>query len=102
MKLVEKCLSETLSKSIRTACGPRQLGAGVPGGAQIALEALRAATAHPSCEEVLSTDIKNAFGSVYKERVLQACGRRCPQLLPYLLASWSEEGSLLFTQGPRG
>ena len=91
MKLVEKCLSDTLAKQIRAACGPRQLGAGVPGGAQIALEALRAATSHPSCEEVLSTDIKNAFGSLYKERALQACGRLCPQLFHYLLASWSQE-----------
>ena len=102
VKLVEKCLTDTASRAIRVACGRRQLGAGVPGGAQIALEAIRAATSHPDAEEVLSTDIKNAVGAVYKERVLRSCAKRCPQLLPYLLSSWRREGTLMYTQGPRG
>ena len=102
VKLIEKCLSDQLTKHIRIACGARQLGAGVPGGAQIALEALKAAIAHETTEEVVSTDINNAFGSIYREKVLRACADRCPQLLRYLLASWHDEGSLMFVMGPHG
>ena len=74
----------------------------MPGGAQIAIEALKAVTSHDGVDEVVSTDIKNAFGSIFREQVLQACADKCPQLLPYLLASWHEQGTLMFVRGPHG
>ena len=71
-KLVEAALSQHWDKVIRRVLGPHQMGAGSTANAQLALECLRAVARHKDTAEMCSTDIANAFGTLYRERVLGA------------------------------
>ena len=102
IKLVELAIVRLNGTKLQQAVGRAQLGAGMPGGAQVALEMLRAAASAPETDEMVSTDIANAFGSLLREKVFAAVSRRAPFLLPYLVAAWPSEGTCLWTAGPGG
>ena len=101
-KLVEAALCQHWDKAIRRALGPHQMGAGSAANAQLALECLRAVARHEDTAEMCSTDIANAFGTLHRERVLEALETDAPFLLPYFVSAWDEAGSVLWTRGPNG
>ena len=102
VKLVERCLLDSHWTELQQALGPRQLGAGRPGGAQIALELLRATSSDPSTAEMISTDFSNAFGTVFRENVIAAAIDSAPWITPYLASAWPQAGTVMFTMGPEG
>ena len=83
VKLVERCLLDTHWQQLQQALGPLQLGAGRPGGAQIALEVLRAAAATGT------TASTGGFGVVVKEVDDLCWARATRKALPKNLPSAS-------------
>ena len=49
-----------------------------------------------------SLDVKNAFGSIFRETVLKAVAERAPRLIHYLTRAWPVEGTPLWAAGPGG
>ena len=49
-----------------------------------------------------TSDVKNAFGQVPRDRVLKAVIKHAPQLLPILLASWRPGNTTLFVPTGKG
>ena len=65
-------------------------------------ESLRAVARHENTAEMCSTDIANAFGILYRERVPGALATEAPFLLHYCASAWQETGTALRTRGPNG
>jgi hypothetical protein len=74
-------------KDVGQSLAPLQLAVGVPGGAQIVGHALAAGiAAEPDCV-TLQLDVRNAFNTLSRQRMLKAVAQRSPSLLPF--ATWS-------------
>ena len=80
-----------------STAGSRQLGFGVPGGAEIAVHATRRYLQSLVPGHVLiKIDFSNAFNSVRRDVILEAVQQHIPELLPYATSSYAAPSSLEF------
>ena len=75
----------------------KQMGVAVPGGADIACTAARAA--FTKSRTSVKLDFANAFNTVYRGAVFEAVAELLPEWLPFVTAAYAEDSWLFF--GPR-
>ena len=80
-----------------STAGSRQLGFGVPGGAEIAVHATRRyLQSLPPGHVLVKIDFSNAFNSVRRDVILEAVQRHIPELLPCASSSYAAPSFLKF------
>jgi hypothetical protein len=75
---------------------PRQLGFAVSGGTEAAVHAARKYLTNMSDTIFVKTDFSNAFNTLRRDAILESVGKQIPELLPYVLSSYSESSQLHF------
>ena len=82
-RLTAKALARAHAKPIADAVGTAQFGVGTPGGTEALCHAAQVESGrHPEAVFV-ALDMRNAFPSLSRDKVLDAVGRHAPPLLPY-------------------
>jgi len=84
-----------------TACAdilaPKELGFGVQGGAEICVHATRRFLENMIPGQVfIKIDFKNAFNNIWRDSMLEVVQNYFPQLLPFVLSSYSQSLELRF------
>ena len=75
---------------------PEQMGVQVPNAAETAACKVRLWTQDAKPDEVLlQVDMRNAFGSVYRRKMLAEVKSHCPCLFPYAAACYRHANILL-------
>ena len=87
LKFAEVCILDMASARIRRLLEPHQVGRRTPGGAEAAIEALRA-VASGSGMAVLQLDLKNAYGQISRDEMLEAPRSDAPELARCAAAQW--------------
>ena len=87
LKFAEVCILEMASARIRRLLEPQQVGCRTPGGAEAAIEALRAAAGGRGVA-VLQLDLKNAYGQISRDEMLEALRSDAPELARCAAAQW--------------
>jgi hypothetical protein len=96
-RLAGKVACRLVSAKAAALLSPRQLGFGVPGGAEVAVHATRRyLQSLPFNHIFVKIDFSNAFNSVRRNVILEAVQRHIPELLPYASSCYSEPSSLTF------
>ena len=96
-RLAGKVACRLLSLRASTLLAPRQLGFGVPGGAEAAVHATRRYLQNlPPGHVILKIDFSNAFNSVRRDVILEAVKQHLPELLPYASSCYAAPSSLKF------
>ena len=96
-RLAGKVACRLVSAKAAALLSPRQLGFGVPGGAEVAVHATRRyLQSLPFNHIFVKIDFSNAFNSVRRDVILEAVQRHIPELLPYASSCYSEPSSLTF------
>jgi len=86
-----------VSKDCADLLAPKQLGFGVQGGAEIGVHATRRFVENMIPGQVfIKIDFKNAFNNIRKDSMLEAVQNHFPQLLPFVLSSYSQTSELWF------
>ncbi len=83
-RIVGKAVAKALKNDIRQAAGGLQVCAGLEGGAEAAIHAIREVFEGDDCEAVLLIDATNAFNLLNRKAALQNIKARCPRLVQYL------------------
>ena len=95
-RLCAKVASRMVRDEMADLLSPRQLGFGVPGGSEAAVHAARQYVKKmPTSHSVVKLDFANAFNSVRRDKMLQEVSCLCPDIYPFVFASYSSP-SLLF------
>ena len=86
---------------VKIACSsmlaPRQLGFGVPGGAEAAVRAARRFLDNMHHDQLfLKIDFRNAFNTLRRDAILEAVVKHFPELLPYATSTISSPSHLQF------
>ena len=88
LKMATGLLMEHCTPDVARIVSPHQFGIGMPAGAEVMLKTLQAiALAFPTMA-FGSSDVKNAFGTLFRSAALQACAKHMPSLLPAMTQMW--------------
>ena len=100
-RLASKAACHPVTRTIAPDLSPIQLGVGVKGGCEAAVHALRSlfsrdpTSSQSSGNIVVKLDMKNAFNSVRRDQLLEACKLRAPSIYPLAHAAYSSPSYLL-------
>jgi hypothetical protein len=98
-RLIAKIVS-TRSRFLNTKLNPIQLGFATKGGSEAAIHAARSFVEHnvtsPVTKAFLKLDIKNAFNSLDRNKVLEAASRDMPQHYGFIWQCYSQPTHLLY------
>jgi len=95
-RLVAKCVSSRVSKSLGAELSPQQLGCGIPFGCEAAAHAARLYLhGMPSNHLLLKLDFRNAFNTLRRDKMLESVKDHVPELFSFIHAAYGEP-SLLF------
>jgi hypothetical protein len=101
LRLASRC-AMAACPDIGPGLAPLQLGVGTRGGPQVLAQALKAGMeADPDCVTV-KVDVRNAFNSVRRERVLSAVAELAPTLLPFAWWTYRQHSRLFVRGAPEG
>ena len=98
-RLASKCCCAVVAADARSLLAPRQVGVGVPGGAEATVHAVR------SCVEemqnrgdklMLKVDFKNAFNSVNRQAFLDEVRLHFPQIYNWVSFCYGQPARLFF------
>ena len=96
-RIVAKTASRSVMQRMGSLLAPLQLGYGTPLGAEAAAHSARLDLSNlPSDQVLLKLDLKNAFNSVRRDKMLEAIEEFAPELFPYLFSCYSSPSSLYF------
>ena len=96
-RLAAKCASHHALKELADLLSPRQLGYGVPWGVEAAVHAIRKYLKDLQSDQViLKIDLKNAFNSVRRDKILLAVEELIPELHPFVHSSYCQSSSLMW------
>ena len=96
-RLAGKVACRLLSGRAAALLAPRQLGFGVPGGAEIAVHATRRyLQSLPPGHVLIKIDFSNAFNRVRRYVIFEVVQQHLPELLPYASSSYAAPSSLKF------
>ncbi|XP_029656802.1 uncharacterized protein LOC115230817 [Octopus sinensis] len=95
-RLASKIACWSVSPDLSKNFVPTQVGVGVPSGCEAAVHAARRylSTATPN-RVLVKLDISNAFNSVRRDSLLDACLSRCPSIYRYVDLSYGSPSSLI-------
>ena len=96
-RLAAKCASHAVRGAMADLLAPTQLGYGTSMGAEAAVHATRTYLQHmPEDHLLLKLDFSNAFNSVRRDKMLQACLLHAPALYPLVHSAYSKSSYLFF------
>jgi len=96
-RLAAKIANRADIASCSSFLSPRQLRVGVPGGCEAAVHAARSfLLSCPAGSALLKIDFSNALNSIRRECMLEAVEAHVPELLPFLIAAYSQASHLQF------
>ena len=96
-RLVAKVVSGFVVDDMADLLSPRQLGYGVRGGAEAAVHAARCfLSSMPSDHAMVKLDFKNAFNSIRRDKMLEACLRFAPDVYPFVFSAYSSPSNLFW------
>ena len=96
-RLTEKVAGRLVSARAVTLLAPKQLGFGVTGGTEAAVQVCRRYVENmPQGHVFVKIDFMNAFNTLRCDVILEAVERHLPEMLPYAYASYSENSDLQF------
>ena len=98
VKLSTGLLLDAITRKVSTIVGPYQFGIGMPAGAEIMLASLQALSRSSPHLVFVGTDIKNAFGSAFRDSTLSVCDDLLPPLSPALSQLWASGPTTMFAQ----
>ena len=99
-RLVAKVAGFRVRDEMAALLAPRQLGYGVRGGAEAAVHAARLYLQGLQHRCVLKLDVKNAFNTLRRDKMLHALQNFAPDLFPFVYSSYSLSSSLFWNEKP--
>ena len=97
-RIVGKAVTMSLKPELIEATGPIQVCAGIKGGVEAAIHALRKVYEDPQTQGILLVDADNAFNSLNRKAALSNIRIVCPEFSTYLINTYREP-SKLFVAG---
>ena len=95
-RLAAKSLLKTMDDVLKEQLSPEQVGVAVPNAAETVARQVRFWLQQASDRHVaLQVDMKNAFGSLFRNVMLDEIKMRCPLLYPYAAACYRNPNPLL-------
>ena len=96
-RLASKCANAYIIPIATPRLSPKQLGVGVPGGAEAAIHASRRFMEHMSEDTIIiKLDLANAFNSLHRDVMLSSLSEWCPELYAYCHLAYAEPSSLKY------
>ena len=84
-----------ISEAMGALLAPRQLGYGIPQGAEATVHAARLYLNNLQlCQVILKLDFRNAFSSIHRDKMLCVVGKRTAELVPFVFSAYSKPSSL--------
>ena len=100
-RVVGKSVMVALKKDITNAAGPLQTCAGVQGGIEASVHAMREVFCDEQTEAILLVDAENAFNRLNREASLLNMNIVCPEFQKYLINTYRDP-SHLYVNGGKG
>lgn len=98
-RVAATCLLSACSNEIENAVGGMQYGVGIKAGSGKAILATQ--TLLESGQDLIATDISNAFGNLSRQALLDAVGKKLPKILPVVEKLYSSN-TLHLVKKPAG
>ena len=96
-RLAAKVACSHVKEAATALLAPRQLGFGIPGGAEAEVRSARLYMENMSSGKLLvKIDFRNAFNTVRRDFVLEAVAKYFPQLLPFATSTMAFSSDLHF------
>ncbi len=93
-RIVGKAVTLSLKPELINSTGPIQVCAGIKGGIEAAIHALRNIYDNPETQGVLLVDARNAFNSLNRKAALHNIKYVCPEFSTYLINTYREPSRL--------
>ncbi len=93
-RIIGKAIVYTINEDIVNATAPLQICAGVPGGVEAAVHAVREMYEDPNVEGILLVDAANAFNVLNRKVALHNISRICPELATYMVNTYRSPAKL--------
>ena len=87
-RIIGKAIGWTLYDDILNAAGPLQASAGLKGGAEAAIHAMKEIYQQDSTEGIILVDASNAFNSMNRQTALHNIQYICPPLATVLINTY--------------
>ena len=87
-RIIGKAIVRTINQEIVDATAPIQICAGIPGGVEAAVHAVREMYDNPEVEGILLVDAENAFNSLNRNVALHNISLTCPELATYMINTY--------------
>ena len=81
-RLAARGVCSAFHDELRTAAGPLQFAVGRPAGGEVVQDCLTCLSEARPSAAFLSVDFQNAYNTLGRASILEAVGKRCPELLP--------------------
>ena len=96
-RLVAKCAGNRIMQAMAELLRPKQLGYGIPRGAEAAVHAARIYLHNLQPQHlILKLDFRNAFNCLHRDKMLAAVREMVPELYPLIHSAYSHPSSLFF------
>ncbi len=94
-RIVGKAVTSILKHDLVASTAPVQVCAGLPGGVEAAIHAMRRIYEDPETEAILLVDAENAFNSLNRNVALHNIQRTCPEFSTYIINTYRKPAKLL-------
>ena len=94
-RIIAKLLIGLIKDDIITAAGPLQTCAGLKGGIEAAIHAMRQTYEKSDTEAMLLVDAENAFNNINRKVALQNIKQICPPFYQYLFNTYQKPALLV-------
>ena len=93
-RIIGRAVTTVLKPELIDSTGPIQVCAGIPGGIEAAIHAVRKMYEDPNTEAVLLVDADNAFNSLNRKAALNNIRYICPEFSTYLVNTYRSPSNL--------
>ena len=99
--IVGKAVMSIVQRDMVSATAPMQVCAGLPGGVEAAVHAVREIFENQETEALILVDANNAFNSLNREAALNNIRVVCPELATYAINSYREPARLFISRSDK-
>ena len=96
-RIVGKSVTTVLKSDLVESTAPIQVCAGLQGGVEAAIHAMRRMYEDPKCDAVLLVDAENAFNSLNRSVALHNLKFTCPEFYKYVLNTYRQPTDLFIS-----
>ena len=93
-RIIGKAVTTLLNPALAEATAPLQTCAGIPGGVEATIHALRRIFDDPETEAVLLLDARNAFNVLNRKAALNNIKYTCPEIATYIINTYRNPAEL--------